>query len=206
MERVEEARILAITPPGSMERVVSDFRGELYRIWGAVSALALPPLLPLSRWPLSLSIPESAAVLGEAAGPLSFSLERYELVGGYLYLVVGCPGLEDLRRRMDGALTSAACGPDAVPTRALFPFHPGFLLAGPDLCRSAEEVSGCLAMPEERRFGSYGLSVYRIRTHAPPARWWDQVSWEEEVHVPVKRSGRASAGSGARKARPAPAP
>jgi hypothetical protein len=203
---VEEARILAITPPGSMERVLSDLRGELYRVWGPVSALALPPLLPLARWPLGLSGTESAAVLGEVACPLAFELERYERTEGYLFLSVGCPGLEGLRRRLDDALGVAARDPDPVPRPDLFPLRPGFLLAGPDLSCSVEEVSSRLAIPAERRFGSYGMSVYRVRTHAPPQRWWDQVSWEEEAHVPVKRSGRASAGSGARRARPAPAP
>jgi len=203
---VEEARILAITPPGSMERVVSDLRGELYRLWGAVSALALPPLLPLCPWPLALSRPESAAILGEVAGPLSFTLERFDLLRGYLYLAVGSPGLEGLRGRIEAALGSAARSPAGSPRPELFPLYSGFLLAGPDLAQPTEELSRRVSIPEQRRFGSYGLSVYRIRSHATPERWWDQVSWEEEAHVPVKRSGRASAGSGARRPSPASEP
>jgi hypothetical protein len=179
-----------------MERVVSDLRGELYRRWGAVSALALPPLVPLRGWALAVPPAEASAILADAAVPLDVVLERYERVEGCLYLMVAAAGLDALCARIDDAARAAG---DREPAPiGLFPARRGFFLAGPDLEAPVEEVGQALPVPAERRFGSYALSIMRVCVHAPLERWWELVSWDEEVCVPVKRSGRAAPGSAAR--------
>ena len=178
---------------------MSDLRGEIFELWGAVSALALPPLIPIREWHLRASRGQSAALLAGAAGALSVTLERYERIGGYLYLSVSGSGLAPLLDRLDASIGRNPEGSSGDPPFELFPCHAGFLLAGPDLDVPTADVERTLGIPTERRFGSYGLSVLSVRTHAPRDRWWDLVSWEEEVHVPVKRSGRAAPGSGARR-------
>jgi hypothetical protein len=195
---VDEARILAVTPPGSMERALYDLRGELYRLWGAVSALALPPLVPLRRWPLRLERAEAAAVLASVAAPLELRIECYQRVGGWLTFALARPGLDELGERFDAALGRFPPGEREAGGVELFPIASALLLAGPDLEASVEEVACALPLPEEARSRSYGLSVLVVRSGAPRERWWDCSSWEEEAHVPVKSSGRASPGSGAK--------
>ena len=201
---VETVRIVAVTPPGSMRRVIADLRKELYVRWGCVSALALPPIVPLCAWPLRLGPAEAAGLLASCARALRFELASFEKVSGYLYLTLRCAGLDLLVRDLDAAILDAEpAGDRGRPVNAIFPFHQGFLLAGPDLAENLPEPGSVLTIPAERSFGAYDLTVICVRSHAPPDRWWDLVSWEEESCVPVKRNGRAAPGSAARR-KPAP--
>jgi hypothetical protein len=173
-----------------MDRVVSDLRGELFGRFACVSALALPSLVPLRVWPTVGTLEEEARVLAGAAVAASFTLQGYIRHAGYCYLSVECPSLPLLRDRIETAAPGGAEPP-------LVPPYPGFLLAGADLAVSVEDLARLVPLPAEARFSSYGLSIYTIEVQAPLERWWDHVSWVEEVHVPVKRSGRAAPGSAA---------
>ena len=197
---METVRIVAVTPPGSMRRVIAGLRKELYVRWGCVSALALPPIIPLGAWPLSLAPEETAGLLASCARALRFELSVLERVAGCLYLTVRCGGLDQLKRDLESAIRRAGSGKPREAPR-LVPFHHGFFLAGPDLSASGPELESGIPIPAERRFGAYDLSVLCVRAHAPLERWWDIVSWEEESAVPVKGSGRPAPGSAARQPR-----
>lgn len=171
---------------------MSDLRGDLFRRFGAVSSLALPPLIPLGPWCAEAPDTEIAARLATCARAARFELAGYERHQGYLYLAVRCDALEPIRRCVMGA-----AGDPAGPPRIELPAYPGFLMAGPDLDAPIEVIREA-GLPAERSFRSYGLTIWLVETAAPPDRWWDQVGWEETVHVPVKSNGRAAPGSAAK--------
>lgn len=172
---------------------MSDLRGDLFRRFGAVSSLALPPLIPLGAWSTGAPDTEIAALLAGCARAARFELDGYVRHEGYLYLAVRCDALEEIRRCVAAAAGHWAEGEAEVR----LPVYPGFLMAGPDLDAGIEAIQGA-GLPEEKSFRSYGLSIWAIETAAPPERWWDQVGWDELVHVPVKSNGRAAPGSAAR--------
>ena len=202
-------RILILTPPGSMRRVVAELRHELYRRTGCVSALALPPVVPLLAWRLELPVAEAAGLLASCARPLRFRLDSYARVAGCLYLGLASDapdGIEGLTRDLDRASAAAAQAALSGPSSAkqpprLIPLSPGFFMAGPDLAATPRELALDLPIPSERAFSSYCLSVLRVCSHAPASSWWRVLSWAEEVRVPVKSSGRAAPGSAARSPR-----
>lgn len=179
-----------------MGGVVGELREQIFRRWGAVSALALPCLIPLGRWPEEPAV-VSASRLASFARAGVFELERHVLHRGYHFLAVRSPALEEIR-----ALVASERGPDPDPSgtspSGAPPSYPGFFLAGPDLGVGEAELERVLPLPAERRFRSYAFSLLEIDSASPPERWWDLVGWEETLRVPVKTSGRPSPGSGAR--------
>ena len=190
--------ILAICPPGSMERVLNDLRATLFERWGCVSALALPPLIPLAFLADRIDPLEFSLRFMPALGAARFELEGFARAGGYHYLAVGGEGSGALLDAVRAAVPRSGEHPEE-----LFPLADGVLLAGPDLAE--ERIGEAVTLPAERRFGSYALKLYRVSVRARAECWWEFVSWRAEAAVPVKKSGAAMAeGSSAGSARGRP--
>jgi len=172
-------RLLALLAPGSIEAEVGALQQAVFAAHGFVSAIALPPLVPVRFLPVDAAprLPQvpgrgvTAGFVVRVTGPAWSD--------GHLFLGLetggAWPGL-----RGDGRWT------DGPP---LFPCFEGFYLG----CLESEPGSrAALAVPAmDRRFSSLDLALVSIEVPDDRADWWSEVRWQIEDRRPLR--GRRSA-------------
>ncbi len=180
--------LLALTPPGHVERMLNGLREELFRRHSLVSALALPALMPLG-----FLEPEGVAEVRSALRGLrsAFPAEAdgYREEAGALFLGV------DTGRRW--ARLREAVGRVRPLLPGFLPACEGFFLA----CREPgrADAAGILAgLPPAAigRFTPQALCILEVGAGAegpaPPAAgeagapWWRQVEWEEVLRLRLR--------------------
>lgn len=169
-------RLVAIIAPGSVEAGIGKVQAAIFEEHGLISAVALPPVIPLMFLP-----PDSAA---PSAG-LLHDLER-GVHAPWRMKTAGTAWEQDalyLRVSSDGMWESLRERASAEPP-ALFPVAEGF-------------YSGCLeAAPSQRplitplvpvlSFSSATLAILRISSPRGRDGWWREVRWEYEEQRPLR--------------------
>ena len=175
--------LIALLPPGSVEAEVGKIQQSIFAEHGLVSAVALPPLIPVA-----------SLLPGEPPGDLLKTLNarvsapyRIRLRGttawhrGFLYLAVDSGGLwHELR---DGS----PCDSDEAPT--LLPGFEGFFLG----CSEADSRLRELIHPAvpETGYTSTRLARMIVEIPGPQDAWWREVSWEIVEEIPLRGRRRS---------------
>jgi hypothetical protein len=172
-------RLLALLAPGSIEAEVGALQQAVFAAHGFVSAVALPPLVPVRFLPVDASlrlpqIPGRHVTTGytvRATGPAWSD--------GHLFL-----GLET-----GGAWSGLRADDRWTDGPPLFPCFEGFYLG----CAESEPGSrvGLVVPAMERRFSSLDLALLSIVVPDDGADWWSNVHWQIEDRRPLR--GKRSA-------------
>ena len=178
--------LLAISPPDHIEQPLDRLRERLFRRHALVSALALPPLLPLGFLEEE-AVPGLRGVLEglRAAFPLEAGGIREE--EGALFLAVDSGGSWAALREAIGR---------ARPLRPGFlPLREGFFLACLEPGAPPEDLLGAPSAggppwppaPPLGRFSPRGFSLLEIHSE-PPLPWWRDVRWSEILSLPFRET------------------
>jgi hypothetical protein len=172
-------RLLALLVPGSIEAEVGALQQAVFADHGFVSAIALPPLVPVRFVPA-----ESPARLPQVPGrevTAGFAVRTTGPAwsGGHLFLGLDTGGawraLRGDERWGDGP--------------ALFPCHEGFFLGCAEAAPEARDSVVAPAM--DRRFSSTDIALVTIVVPDEGTDWWSDVRWRIEERRPLR--GKRSA-------------
>ncbi len=184
-----ESLLLAVLAPGSIEAAVGRAQEAIFREHGLVSAIALPPLVPVAFLGGGGEIGGGG---GEGSGhalprgflgrveravhaPYLFTVTGITWKDGALFLALDSGGVWDALR--------AACSAEAGGT-GLFPGFAGFFLG----CLEADpgqRESIRVQMPDAR-FSSASLAVARISTSSSGESWWRDLCCTIEEERPLR--------------------
>ncbi len=172
-------RLLALLAPGSIEAEVAALQQALFSEHGFVSAIALPPIVPVRFLPAdaSLRLPQvpgrevTAGFVVRTTGPAWSA--------GHLFLGLDTGGAWS-------ALRADSRWSDGPP---LFPCFEGFFLG----CSESEPAARSrLVVPGmDRRFSSVDLALMSISVPDDRADWWTEVHWQIDDRRPLR--GKRSA-------------
>lgn len=179
--------VVALLPPGSVEADVGKVQQSIFIAHGSLSAIALPPLVPICFIP---SAAEPGRLLRDlnarASAPYRIRFDGVRRHAGFLYLALDSAGVwKELRDGVEKTL------PDG---EGLFPGFEGFFLgcaeqdqdpAVPDAAASPGE-----AALSDSSFSSCRLALVDIETPRGRDSWWREVSWEIVEEIPLR--GRRS--------------
>jgi hypothetical protein len=172
-------RLLALLAPGSIEVEVGALQQAIFSQYGCVSAIALPPLVPVRFLPADAS-PRLPQVPGRDV-PAGFVVRVTgpDWSAGHLFLRLDTGGAWSALHA-DGRWT------DGPP---LFPCFEGFYFG----CAESEPaVRAGLALPAmDRRFSSIDLALLSISVPDDGADWWTEIHWQIDDRRPLR--GKRSA-------------
>jgi hypothetical protein len=168
--------LVALAAPGSVEAAVGRLQAGLFAAHGLLSAMALPPLVPLAFVPPQ---PRPRALLAalerSVSAPWRIGARGLAWVDGWLYLGIDSGGTWAALR----AAALARCGEAA----ALFPAAEGFYLgcgeAGAEQRAAAGPAAPVLV------FSSCDIALVDIRA-AGSGPWWKEVYWEIIEALPLR--------------------
>jgi hypothetical protein len=179
-----ESLLLAVLAPGSIEAAVGRAQEAIFREHGLVSAIALPPLVPVAFLAGGGgdggggdALPRGflGRVERTAHGPYLFTVTGITWKDGALFLALDSGGVWEALR--------AACSAEAGGT-GLFPGFEGFFLG----CLEADpgqRESIHVEMPDAR-FSSASLAVARISTPSSGESWWRDLCCTIEEERPLR--------------------
>jgi hypothetical protein len=167
-------RLLALLAPGSIEAEVGACQQAVFSALGCVSAIALPPLVPIRFLPA-----DASARLPQVPGRCVPAGYTVRIAGpawsdGHLFLGLDTEGAWPALRGDDR-------WEDGPP---LFPCHEGFYLGCPESEAGSREA---LVVPvPDRRFSPVDLALVSITVPDDGADWWREVSWRIDDRRPLR--------------------
>jgi hypothetical protein len=169
--------LLAIRPPGNVEAEISLIQNKVYQEYSCPSALALPPLIPVSYQKELPGEDKLDLIVGTYPGEVG--TEGLKLYDGCLYLE--CSDSQTFEN------ISAACEEILKDTASaepgILPVYPGFFiccLENPlETVPSSDfgELIPETRPPDRNHFKSYSFICIKIST-TERRRWWVNISWE----------------------------
>jgi hypothetical protein len=183
-----ESLLLALLAPGSIEAAVGRAQEAIFREHGLVSAIALPPLVPVAFFgggegegggegdPLPRGF--LGRVERAVRAPYLFTVMGIAWEAGALFLALDSGGAWDALR--------AACAAETGETggAGLFPAFEGFFLGCLEATRGQRE-SIHVEMPDAR-FSSASLAVARISTPSSGESWWRDLCCTIDEEKPLR--------------------
>jgi hypothetical protein len=179
-----ESLLLAVLAPGSVEAAVGRSQEAVFREHGLVSAIALPPLVPVAFLGGevgggAVGDPLPRGFLGRVeravSAPYLFTVTGTAWEGGALFLALDSGGVWPALRE--------ACAAELARS-GLFPVFEGFFLGCVEATR-AQRQSIRVDAPDAR-FSSASLVVARISTPASGQHWWREISCAIEEERPLR--------------------
>ncbi len=168
--------LIALTAPGSVEAELGKAQNAIFASHGFVSAVALPPLIPIGFVPDGKGQEFIAGMRKPAHSPYVFETTALAWESGGLYLSVESGGVWDgLRRELVETF-----GPNLE--RGLFPAAEGFCLG----CWEAaeEQRAGIRVEFPNLRFSSCALAL--VSTTVGAGQWWRDVRMEIIAKRPLR--------------------
>jgi len=166
--------LLVLLAPGSVEADVGRVQQRIFADHGLVSAVALPPLVPVAFLPAEELMHGLLAKLNASvAAPYRIRLAGLAWRDGFLYLGIDSGGVW-------GSLRAEASG----EASGLFPPFEGFFLG----CAEAGAAQRGSILPPLPALGftSSTLAVMRICAPAEGGAWWREVSTEILEEIPLR--------------------
>ncbi|MBA7681432.1 hypothetical protein ES703_89770 [subsurface metagenome] len=193
-------RLCALFPPGSVEKEIAQVQEKLFKSWGLVSALALPPLIPLFFLPPDLPIPDRVKLKAAADPAFYCSTQNLVTLEGHLFWEVLSSGrLKALKSSIKQLFPRF----NQREAPRLFPEFEGFFLSSPEIEQGFKEVITCIGSLPVIRFPAAALSVLTVdnlcsdrHRRLPGSGWWESIQWEEIIAVPLKKPKLKRADSG----------
>jgi hypothetical protein len=179
-----ESLLLALLAPGSVEAAVCREQDAIFREHGLVSAIALPPLVPVAFLGRGLQdraegeeLPRGFLGRIERAvrAPYRFTVAGMAWEGGALFLALDSGGVW---RALRAACAPETGGPD------LFPVFEGFFLGCVEATDAQRE--SIRAQAYGASFSSVSLALVSILTPEAGAGWWSEVSCAVEEEKPLR--------------------
>jgi hypothetical protein len=171
-------RLVAIIAPGSVEAGVGKVQAAIFEEHGFLSAVALPPMIPVTFLPQDTA---AAKLLNElergVRAPWRMRTAGFTWEHGALYARVSSDGFWESLRMKAAELAPAETSP-------LFPVAEGFY-AG---CLEAAPDQRPLIRPAvpELSFSSATLAIIRISSPRGREGWWREVMWEIQEQRPLR--------------------
>jgi hypothetical protein len=172
--------LVALFPPGSVEAEVGRLQQRIFGEHGLVSAVALPPLVPVAFLPGTGPprgiLPRLNAAV---AAPYRIVMTGLSWDDGWLYLELDS----------GGAWTALRAGAGENDAAGFFPVHEGFFLG----CKEASADRQKLILPPvpQGAFTSSRLAAVQIDAAAGEGAWWRRVSMEILEEIPLRGRRRA---------------
>jgi hypothetical protein len=188
---LNEHVLLAVIPPGSIEREVSALQNALFSARGCLSAAALPPLVPVAFLKdgasLRLADFSGAAADGGMRHGLPLRTTGWARKDGWLFLSLEPNGAWEARvRAIEEALAPAILhdAPAGEQAAGPFPLHQGFFMG----CSPAEGGGGAESVLQAPllSFSSCSLALIRLRVSAGEGGWWREVYTEIVEKKPLR--------------------
>lgn len=194
--------LLAVLGPGSVEAAVGRVQEAIFREHGLVSALALPPLVPVAFLGGGEGDPLPRGLLGRleraVRAPYRFTVTGTAWEGGALFLALDSGGVwralkeacaAELARASELPRASELARVDESPRierdgAGLFPAFEGFFLGCVE-ATPAQRQSIHVEAPEAR-FSSASLAVARISTAVEGQHWWREICCTIEEEKPLR--------------------
>jgi len=174
-----ESLLLAVLAPGSVEAAVGRAQEAVFREHGLVSAIALPPLVPVAFLRGGEGDPLPRGFLGRVEravrAPYLFTVTGIAWEAGALFLALDSGGVWGALRE---ACAPETGGPD------LFPVFEGFFLGCVE-ATDAQRESIRVQAPDAS-FSSASLALVSILTLEAGAGWWREVSYTVEEEKPLR--------------------
>ena len=169
--------LCALIAPGSVEAEVGRIQQGIFSAHGLVSAVALPPLIPIAYLAADA---RARGLLGELDGsvraPWRIGVTDAVWASGFLYLGIDSGGMWDILR----ARALALCGAESSgPLLAAEGFFLGCAEA------TAEQRGTIRPSVPGTSFTSGTLALVSIET-AGSGPWWAEVSWETIEQRPLR--------------------
>lgn len=169
-------RLLALFAPGSIEAELNALQQAVFAASGCVSAIALPPLVPVRFLPLDSSPRLPQAPGREVAAGFTVRVTGPAWREGHFYLGLDTGGAWS-GLRADGRWSD---GP------ALFPCVEGFYLGCAEAGPGSLDAAAVPALPRERRFTSVDLALVAITVPDEGPDWWRDVRWQVDERRPLR--------------------
>jgi hypothetical protein len=172
-------RLLALLAPGSIEAEVAALQQAVFAEYGFVSAIALPPLVPVRFLPADASLRLPQVPGREVTAGFVVRTKDPAWSAGHLFFCLDTGGAWSALRT-DSRWSD---GP------SLFPCFEGFFLG----CSESEPAARArLVVPVmNRRFSSIDLVLMSIAVPDDRADWWSEVHWQIDDRRPLR--GKRSA-------------
>ena len=175
-------RLLALFAPGSIEAEVGALQQAVFASHGFVSAIALPPLVPVRF--VSADPPARLPQVPGRDVPAGFAVRVTGPAWSDDHLFLGLdtggawPALRGDGRWADGP--------------ALFPCFEGFFLG---CAEAAADARGAIVVPPmARRFTSTDVALVTILVPDEGADWWRDVRWSIDERRPLRGRRVSAAG------------
>lgn len=176
--------LLALLAPGSIEAAVCREQDAIFGKHGLVSAIALPPLVPIAFLDRGLQeggkgreLPRGflGRVERAAGAPYRFTVAGMAWEAGALFLALDSGGVWGALRE---ACAPETGGPD------LFPVFEGFFLGCVEA--TAAQRESIRVQASDASFSSASLALVSILTLEAGAGWWREVSYTVEEEKPLR--------------------
>jgi hypothetical protein len=167
-------RLLALLAPGSIEAEIGALQQAVFSEHGCVSAIALPPLVPVRFLPVD-ALPRLPEVPGRGV-PAGFVVRVTGPAwsAGHLFLGLDTGGAWS-------GLRADSRWSDGPP---LFPCFEGFYLGCPE---SGPGISDARHLtPTDRRFSPVDIALMSISVPDEGMEWWNEVQWQIEDRRPLR--------------------
>ncbi len=174
--------LIALLPPGSVEAEVGKVQQSVFSTCGTLSAIALPPLIPIGFVrPATEPAGLLASLNARASAPYRIRFGGFSRHAGFLYLAIDSGGLwNELRKGIEGALAD---------DEGLFPGFEGFFLG----CAKPDQELAVVDAPEffDSSFSSCRLALLILQSRRSRESWWREVSWEIVTEIPLRGRRRS---------------
>jgi hypothetical protein len=171
---VRTYRLLALLAPGSIEAEVGTLQQAVFSEHGFVSAIALPPLVPVRFLP-----PDAPARLLQVPGR--------EVPAGFVVRVTGPVWIADhffLGLDTGGAWLGLRRDDRWTDGPSIFPCFEGFYLGGSESDPGEHSAVHVPAM--DRRFSSIDVALMSITVSDDGSQWWREVRWQIDDRRPLR--------------------
>ena len=172
-------RLLALLAPGSIEAEIGALQQAVFADHGCVSAIALPPLVPVRFLPAD-------------APPRLPQVPGRDVTAGFVVRVTGpawCEGHLFLGLDTGGAWSALRADRRWSDGPQLIPCFEGFYLGCPE--PQLAGGGGLRLASGDRRFSSVDVALVTVSVPDEGAAWWSEVHWQVDDRRPLR--GKRSA-------------
>jgi hypothetical protein len=172
-------RLLALLAPGSIEAEVGALQQAVFAEHGFVSAIALPPIVPVRFVPADAAARLPQVPGREVSAGFAVRTTGPAWSGGHLFLGLDTGGAWQALRKDE----RWSDGP------ALVPCFEGFFIGCAEASPEARDSIVTPAM--DRRFSSIDIALMTMLVPDEGTAWWSDVRWQIEERRPLR--GKRSA-------------
>jgi hypothetical protein len=186
-------RFFAIIPPDNVEIDILILRRRIFSTFGLVSAMALPPLIPLLYLPESVSSDHARMFIYPGYGGFELITSGIAPVSGCFYLVVTAEKeLDEFMQKLKTDVKREFMKEfdSCKETNMLIPAFQGFFLAHTEYTIKPEKLITSIEPPDPIHFSVFSLALMEVMVDPSQERWWKHISWQAPLLFRSRKSKR----------------